>query len=75
MEDRVKEVIANVLNISAEMITDNSSPDTLDGWDSLKQMNIIIALEEEFDIRFTDVQVADMLNFKLIKMMVQEACS
>ena len=75
MEDRIKEVMASVLNTEVDAIDENASPDNIDGWDSLKQMNLIIALEEEFDVRFTDDQVADMLNFKLICMIVSETIS
>ncbi len=74
MENRIKEVVASVLNIDVDSIDDTTSPDTVVGWDSLKQMNLIVALEEEFEISFSDDNVADMLNFKLIKLIVKEFC-
>ena len=48
MENRVKKVIAEILDIEINSINDNTSPETVESWDSLKQMNIIVALEEEF---------------------------
>jgi acyl carrier protein len=66
MENRVKKVIAEILDIEISSINDNTSPETIESWDSLKQMNIIVALEEEFDIEFSDEDIVEMLNFRLI---------
>lgn len=72
MQDKIKEVIANILNIDTSLITDDASPETIEQWDSLKQMNIIIALEEEFNIEFLDDEIFEMLNYRLIKLTIEE---
>ncbi|WP_323594886.1 acyl carrier protein [Aliarcobacter butzleri] len=74
MENRVKKVIAEILDIEISSINDNTSPETVESWDSLKQMNIIVALEEEFDIEFSDEDIIEMLNFRLICEVVKEKC-
>lgn len=74
MENRVKKVIAEILDIEINSINDNTSPETVESWDSLKQMNIIVALEEEFDIEFSDEDIVEMLNFRLICEVVGEKC-
>ncbi len=74
MENRIKVVVASVLNIDIDSIDDTTSPDTVVEWDSLKQMNLIVALEEEFEIIFSDDDVVNMLNFKLIKLIIEELC-
>jgi len=66
MENKIKKVLADVLMVDIELIDDNASPETIEQWDSLKQMNIVIALEEEFDICISDEDVIEMLNVKLI---------
>jgi acyl carrier protein len=74
MENRVKKVIAEILDIEISSINDNTSPETIESWDSLKQMNIIVALEEEFDIEFSDEDIVEMLNFRLICEAIKEKC-
>ncbi len=74
MESRVKKVIAEILDIEIDSINDNTSPETVESWDSLKQMNIIVALEEEFDIEFSDEDIIEMLSFRLICEVVGEKC-
>ena len=71
MENRVKKVIADVLILDILEIKDDSSPDTIDVWDSMNQMNIVVALEEEFDIQISDEDVMEMLNVKLIREIIK----
>jgi len=57
MKEKIKEIMASVLNIEIDKISDNSSPDTIEAWDSLKQMDLIISIEEEFNIEFSDEEL------------------
>ena len=72
---RIKNVMSAVFELSADEITDHSSPDTIGSWDSLKHMNLVSALEEEFDISFTDSEILEMMNFPLIKLIISEKIS
>jgi acyl carrier protein len=67
MEDKIKEIMAIVLEIQINDIDENSSQDNLESWDSLKHMQLIVALEEEFDVDFDDINLIEMQSFKLIK--------
>lgn len=71
MEDKIKNVMAAVFEIPAGDITDKTSPDILESWDSLKHMNLIVALEEEFNIQLTDEEILDMVNFPNIKNIIK----
>ena len=70
LEDRIKNIMSAVFEIPEEQIKDNSSPDTIGSWDSLKHMNLIIALEEEFKVEFTDNEIIEMMNYSLIKSII-----
>tara|TARA_B100000315_G_C14105464_1_gene375738 strand:- start:62 stop:304 length:243 start_codon:yes stop_codon:yes gene_type:complete len=72
IEDRIKNVMSAVFEIPEGIIQDDSSPDTIESWDSLKHMNLIIALEEEFDYKFSDSETIELLNFKLISTILSE---
>jgi len=71
MEDRIKKVMRDVFNIDIASIGSESSPDNIENWDSLKHMNLIVALEEEFDIEFDDDDIENSLNFQLISLTVK----
>ena len=72
MENQIKNVMSSVFGILAESISNDASPDTIENWDSLKHMNLIVALEEEFDVEFDDEEILDMANYKIIYATLQE---
>ena len=53
-------------------INDMSSSDNVEEWNSLKHIYLVIALEEAFKISFTSDEMVEMLNFKLIKIILKE---
>ncbi len=73
MKNKIKILMASVLEVSVEDINDDSSPDSIENWDSLRHMNLITVLEEEFDIRLSDEQITEMMNLNLIIYTVKEA--
>ena len=58
--------MAVVFDMEIADIPDNAAPGVIEKWDSLKHMTLIVALEEEFGIRFTDDEMADLLNLDLV---------
>jgi acyl carrier protein len=71
-EQKLKEVLSRIFNVNPDMITEDASPDTIENWDSLRHMNLVLALEEEFGVEFTDDQVVEILSYKLIKIVLRE---
>ena len=65
-ESRVYAILSNIFNEPIEKINKKSSPDSIASWDSLSHMKLVIALEEEFNIEFTDDQIVDMISVELI---------
>jgi acyl carrier protein len=68
----IKRVMSIVFEVPFETITENSSPDNIESWDSIKHINLILAIEEEFDIKIPDEEVGNLLNFKLIELIINE---
>jgi len=71
-DERIKEVMSTVFDMKPGDIDDNASPDSIENWDSLHYMNLVIALEEEFGVTFSEDDISNMLNFKLIKLTLLE---
>jgi acyl carrier protein len=72
MENKIREIMAQVFNVPEVSIDSLSSPDSIESWDSLRHMNLVTALEEEFNVRFTYEQISEMLNFSLIIEVLKE---
>jgi len=67
IEDRIKNVMSAVFEIPIQEINDQSSSDKIVSWDSLKHMNLVIALEEEFEMEFSESEIPEITNYKAIK--------
>ena len=52
MEDRVKAIMADIFMIDASEIKQHTAMENLPQWDSLAQIDLIAALEEEFGVMF-----------------------
>ena len=72
LRERILKVMSLVFEVPIEMLNEESSSDTIGSWDSLKHLNLILALEEEFDIVIPDEEVGNLMNYKLIQIVVEE---
>ena len=72
VEKRIQSVMATVFDVDPNEIDENSSQDSIESWDSLKHLDLVVALEGEFDITIPLEEVGNMLTFKLISLIVQE---
>jgi acyl carrier protein len=71
-KDRIFTVMATVFEVPLETLNEESSTDTIDAWDSLKHLTLILALEEEFGITIPDEEVGGLVTFKLIDITIRE---
>lgn len=63
VEQTIKELMAIILNMDAAQIDDSTSMDNTPGWDSANQINLVLALEEEFSISFEVSEFELMVSF------------
>ncbi|MBK6854524.1 MAG: acyl carrier protein [Burkholderiales bacterium] len=71
-EQALRQLMATVLRIPADSINDDTSMDTVAGWDSLKHMNLVLAIEEEFKVSIPDEDAANITSYPLIKLVLAE---
>jgi acyl carrier protein len=70
--EKIKQVMSAIFEIPIETITDDASTDNIVNWDSLRHLNLILALEEEFSVSIPDEEVGNMLNYKLIELVIKD---
>jgi len=70
MKERIQERMKRVFNLDA--ISDDISQQNCEKWDSMNHLNLIIELEEEFDVSFEPEEIAKMKDFAVIKQMIQQ---
>ena len=75
LENRIKNVMSAVFEIPANNVNDKLSPDTVESWDSLKHLQLILSLEDEFEIIFNSDEIAAILSFDSIRSIIKEKLS
>lgn len=58
----VRQIAADVFSVPVDAITLDSSPDTVESWDSLKHINLMMAIEQAFDIEIMPEEMAEIGN-------------
>ena len=56
--DDLNDVLRDVFGDPDIALTETSTADDVDGWDSLAHLNIIIALEGRFKVRFSTAEIS-----------------
>ena len=67
MSEKLYHVIARILNVPVTEINDESSPETIETWDSFNSLMLADELESEFNISFNLEEVIDSPNVASIK--------
>ena len=67
MDKKLKKIFSKIIGIKESSIKPSTSPKNTKKWDSLAHMNLIMGLEKEFKIKFTDNEITEMLTFALVK--------
>jgi acyl carrier protein len=58
LRSELQEVMRSVFDDDELVITDSMSAVDIDGWDSMAHINLIIALEKRFGVRFGPTDIA-----------------
>ena len=66
--DKLEEIIAKIFELEPSQIKKEMTPADIESWDSLSQLNLISAIEKEFQIKleideiFTVMKIGDIYN-------------
>ena len=75
MDSKLREILANALDIEPEELDDNASQKNISEWDSFALMAMVTALEEEFKIELTLEEIMEMQSLQKIKqVLVKKLC-
>jgi len=67
MSKKLYDIISKVFSIQISEINDESSPETIESWDSFSGLILVDELESNFNIKFSISEIIDVKNVKDIK--------
>lgn len=60
--DTISQVFADTLDEDAVALTESSTADDVEGWDSLTHVQLVVAVEKKFKVRFTAKEIQSWKN-------------
>jgi acyl carrier protein len=73
-DDAFREVFEEILGWDVE-VTDDDSPATVEGWDSLAQIRLVHELETRFDVRLPDEALLEEQSVASLKNLVRASAA
>ena len=67
MSKKLYDIISKVFSVQISEINDESSPETIESWDSFNGLILVTELESNFNIKFSVSEIVDVNNVKDIK--------
>lgn len=71
--DELRQLMADVFECAPSAITPDASPDTLEAWDSLRLLDLILAIEQQAGIEISADRLQDMMSVPAILEIVNES--
>jgi len=72
MEEQLIELVADFFDIEEDQVTDQLSGDSVDDWDSLRHLQLITAVEGEFNIKLSMAEIESINNFGRLKELINK---
>ncbi|MEW5769644.1 MAG: acyl carrier protein [Pseudomonadota bacterium] len=66
-------VMADVMEVEPEAITPEATPDDIDTWDSLRLLELVLAIEKNFGVSLPADRIQDMISVPAILAIIAEA--
>jgi acyl carrier protein len=64
---RLRRVFAEAFEVNGIDLPENPTPDNCERWDSLGHVVLILAIEEEFDVKFTTEQIGKLKSMTALR--------
>lgn len=68
--EQVQAIASDVLGVPTRKISPNSSPETIENWDSMQHLNLVLAIEEKFGIQLAPEEIEQMKTIGAIAALV-----
>jgi len=70
--EKLQPIFSKILGVELTEINLQTSMDTIQKWDSLKHMSLVIEIEKEFSVDFEDEEVELLTSMETILAVIQE---
>jgi acyl carrier protein len=58
--EEIRVMASDLFGVPVEQITAASSPQTIENWDSIQHLNLVLAVEEKFSVQLSPEEIEEM---------------
>jgi acyl carrier protein len=66
-QSRLDDVVRSIFGLDSKPLSDSDSPRTIKGWDSAGHIQLILALEMEFDVRLEPGEIGQLTTIGALR--------
>ncbi|HEY6768437.1 MAG TPA: acyl carrier protein [Candidatus Sulfotelmatobacter sp.] len=67
MPSSLRDILADVLEISPEQVTPDLSIEMVESWDSFRHLQAILAIEGEYGVQFDPQRIPELTSVSLLQ--------
>ena len=71
---KLEEIIANIFELEPEQIKKEMTPEDIETWDSLSQLNLLSTIEKEFKIKLEFDEIFTVMKIDDIYKLLSKKC-
>lgn len=75
VSERLKKVILKELNLDDFEIQDETTANQVPGWDSFNHINVILAVEKEYNVKFKGLEILKVKNIGELQRLIDSKTS
>lgn len=64
--DQVQQIISDIFGVPIETVGPDSSPLTIEKWDSIEHLNLVLSIEQGFGISFDPDELSKLTSVRAI---------
>ncbi len=64
--DQVRQIVADIFDVSIDAVTADSSPQSIESWESMAHLNLVLSLEQAFGVNFAPEEIGELISVSAI---------
>lgn len=70
--EQVQAIASDIFGVPSAKITTDSSPETIETWDSMQHLNLVLAIEEKFGLQLSPEEIEEMTSVGAVAAIVEK---
>ena len=70
--EQVQAIASDIFGVPSAKITTDSSPETIETWDSMQHLNLVLPIEEKFGLQLSPEEIEEMKSVGAVAALIEK---